>query len=184
VVKWSKIGAKVVMWSISGQIFAVKWPLLKKEGGKVGLLDEIRAMENPGKRGGEFVYAQVIYACFSEIQKLKAEGFTLTTICKFLERKGTLPAGSDPRSFCRAFRRENIRRKQVASKEGNIRHTAKEIVKTKENALKHEISGTSAKQEPEIPFVPAKPKMNPGVQMNPDNTFKIAPIDPDDLPDI
>jgi hypothetical protein len=170
-------------WSKNGR----KGAISRKEGEKVGLLEEIREMETPGKRGGEFVYAQAVYGCFSEIEKLKAEGFTLTTICRFLERKEILPAGSDPRSFCRAFRRrrEADRRKQAILKEGNISGTEKETTKPKENAPKREISGTNAKQEPEASFAPARPKnRKPGLQINPDNTFRIAPIDPDDLPDV
>jgi hypothetical protein len=109
-------------------------------------LDEIRETETPGKRGGEFVYAQAVYGCFDEIEKLKVEGFTLTTICKYLERKGLLPANSDPRSFCRAFRRrrEAARRRQTALKEGNVHDTVKKILKSKENAPKHEILGSGS----------------------------------------
>lgn len=151
----------------------------------MSLLEEIRETEIPGKRGGEFVYAQAVYGCFSEIEKLKAEGFTLTTICRFLEKKEMLPAGSDPRSFCRAFRRrrEALRRKQAALKEGNIGGATKRTMKPKENSPKGEISETSAKQEPEVSFAPVKPKSRkPGLQINPDNTFEITPLDPEDLP--
>jgi DNA-binding transcriptional MerR regulator len=191
VVKWSKIGAKVAMWSVNGQEMAVKWPIHKKEGEKVSLLEGIRETETPGKRGSEFVYAQAVYGCFGEIEELKAEGFTLATICKYLESKGVLPAGSDPRSFCRAFRRrrEAARREQATlkerNKEMNISDTTKKTVTSKENTSKREISEASVRQEPKVSFVPAKPKSGkPGLQINPDNTFNIAPIDPDDLPDI
>jgi hypothetical protein len=179
--KWRESGHVVTDGSKNGRKMAIS----RKEGEKVSLLDGIRETETPGKRGGEFFYAQAIYGCFDEIEELKAEGFTLTTICKYLERKEVLPTGSDPRSFCRAFRREAARRKQAVPKERDISDTTKKALKSKENAPKREISGTSAQQRPEASFTPAKPKSGkPGVQINPDNTFKIAPIDPDDLPDV
>jgi hypothetical protein len=179
--KWRESGHVVTNWSKNGR----KVVISRKEGGKVSLLGEIRKTEAPGRRGCEFVYAQVIYGCFGEIEKLKAEGFTLTAICKYLERKEVLPADSDPRSFCRAFRREAARRKQTTLKERNISDTTKKTLKSKENAPKREISETSAQQRSEASFTPAKPKSGKsGVQINPDNTFNIAPIDPDDLPDI
>lgn len=141
------------------------------------LLEDIRVTETPGKRGGEFFYAQVIYAYFDEIEKLKTEGFTLTTICKFLEKKGALPTDSDPRSFRRAFRREFARRQQAASKEVNVNDTLKMVMKAKESIPRREISEANVKHRPE--------KSNKaGLQINPDNTFRINPIDPDDLPDI
>ena len=160
-----------------------KGVILWKAGESVSLLDDIRVAETPGKRGGEFLYAQAIYAYFDEIEKLKAEGFTLATICKFLEKKEALPIGSNPYSFRRAFRREAARRKRIKPKEENIYDTEKKDVKDKKNDLKRET--LSAKREPIKPIIPVKPKSsNTGTQINPDNTFKIAPIDPDDLPDV
>ena len=149
------------------------------------LLEDIRATETPGKRGGEFFYAQMIYGYFDEIEKLKGEGFTLTTICKFLEKKGALPEKSDPRSFRRAFRREAARRQRAISKEVKVNDTAKKEVKGGENIPRRDVSEAGVKQKPEIPFTPAKSKSSRGrLQINPDNTFNITPIDPDDLPDI
>ena len=147
----------------------------------MNFLEDIRATEMPGKRGGEFSYARAIYAYFDEIKKLKAEGFTLTTICNFLEKKGALPTDSDPRSFRRAFRREAVRRQKTILKEENINDTAKKGIKAKANIPKDE----GAKQKPEVPVIPVKPKnKRSGPQINPDNTFNITPVDPDDLPDI
>ena len=154
----------------------------------MSLFDDIKATETPGKSGEEFFYAQAIYGCFSDIERLKAEGFTLTTICKFLEKKGVLPTGSDPRSFRQAFRRESDRRKQVILKEESVYGTSTKGMKLKETASKHELSGASAnktKQESGNPVISVKLQNSKiGPQTNPDNTFKIAPIDPDDLPDI
>ena len=145
------------------------------------LLEDIKATETPGKRGGEFFYAQVIYAHFDEIEKLKTEGFTLTTICKFLEKKGVLPTDSDPRSFRRAFRRESARRQRTTLREVNVNDTAKKG----ENFSKRVISEASVKQSPEIPVRPIKPRSNKaGPHVNPDNTFRINPVDPDGLPDM
>ena len=145
------------------------------------LSEEIRATEMPGKRGGDFFYAQAIYGYFDEIEKLRAEGFTLTTICKFLEKKGMLPTDSDPRSFRRAFRRESVRRQRSTSMEVKVQKR----MKVKETISKREFLDVSMKPKQEIAVTPAKPKKSSsGPQINPDNTFKIAPIDPDDLPDM
>ena len=147
--------------------------------------EEIRTTETPGKRGGESFYAQAIYSHFGEIKKLKTEGFTLATICKFLGKKGVLPMNSDPNSFRRAFRREIVRRQRTSLKEINVNDTTKKNIKTGENIQKHEISRTNGKQESEVSFIPVKKKSGKsGLQVNPDNTFKITPVDPDDLPDI
>ena len=145
----------------------------------MSLLDDIRTTETPGKRGGEFSYAQAIYTYFDEIEKLIAEGFTLTTICKFLEKKEILPINASPYSFRRAFRREAVRRKRAILKEGNAHATPKKGMKPKENAPKHEPSRVSVNE------VKREPKSNKaGPHINPDNTFRIAPVDPDDLPDM
>jgi len=145
----------------------------------VSLLDDIRVTETPGKRGGEFSYAQAIYTYFDEIEKLKAEGFTLATICKFLEKKEILPINASPYSFRRAFRREAVRRKRAILKEDNAHGTSKKGMKPKENAPKHEPSRVSVNE------VKREPKSNKvGPHINPDNTFRIAPVDPDDLPDM
>jgi DNA-binding transcriptional MerR regulator len=153
-----------------------------KEGGRVGLLEDIRKTEKPGRSGRAFFYAQAIYAHFKEIEELKAEGFTLATIRKFLESKGVLPAGSDTRSFCRAFRREAARRKQVELKEVNADEVRKNGSKGRD-APKREVQAAGVKQGSGVPSIPTKAhKGKAGVQINPDNTFTISPVDPEDLP--
>ena len=62
----------------------------------------------------------------------------------------------------------------MTTKEVKANDTPKKGMKTKENA-------SNAKQKIEIP---ARPKVSrAGPLINPDNTFKIDPADPDDLPD-
>lgn len=147
------------------------------------ILEDIRSTEVPGKHGGTFFYAQAIYACFGDIQELKAEGFTLATICKFLKKKSLLPPDADPHSFRRAFRREIARRKRTGkAKEVNVKKGS-----MIGDASKHEVSATDTKEKRNP--VPSVSPVNPvsgktELQINPDNTFKISPIDPDDLPDI
>ena len=146
-----------------------------------GMLAGIRETELPGRRGGAPHYARTVYACFAEIQNLTAEGFTLSTICKFLERKGVLPQGADTRGFCRAYRREVERRERpVRSK----RAKAKEVSVRNDNAAKL-TEATGAKREPAMIGKQTPPPVEPkgGLRLNPDNTFKIEPIDPGDLPD-
>ena len=151
----------------------------------MNLLEEIRTTETPGKRGGEFLYAQAVYSCFSDIEILKAEGFTLATICKYLEKREILPKNSDPHSFCRAFRREIKRRQRAELKEVNTDDTTKRNINTEENFQKRDVSKISEQKKPEIPFIPARAKNGKaGLHVNPDNTFKMPPKDLDDMPDI
>jgi hypothetical protein len=146
-----------------------------------GVLADIRETELPGRRGGVFHYARAVYACFAEIQNLISEGFTLSTICKFLERKGILPPGADVRSFCRAFRREKTRRERSAKRKSK---NAKEALVKNDNAVKL-TETNNAKRETGTPDIQTQPTVKPGgrLQVNPDNTFVIKPIDFDGLPD-
>ena len=125
----------------------------------MSLFDDIKATETPGKSGVGFFYAQAIYGCFSDIERLKTEGFTLTTICKFLEKKGVLPTGSDPRSFRQAFHREAERRKQAILKEESVHDASTKGMKHEEIASKHELPGANAnktKREPGNPVISVK----------------------------
>jgi hypothetical protein len=149
-----------------------------------GALADIRKMERPGRRGGAFCYAGAVYACFADIQALVSEGFTLTTICKFLEKKGLLPTGADTRSFCRAYRRERSRRerpamrKKTKAKEVSVKNdSAAKLTETTGAKQESGMTGMTGKQTPP----PAEPRG--GLRLNPDNTFKIEPIDLGDLPD-
>jgi hypothetical protein len=146
-----------------------------------GILAGIRETESPGRSGGGFSYARTVYACFAEIQNLTAEGFTLATICKFLETKGALPRGADRRSFCRAFRKERARRERpVKRKKSSVKEAS---VKDDDAARLTETSGDTREME-----VPVMKKQSPiehgsGPRINPDNTFRIEPVDIEDLPD-
>jgi hypothetical protein len=145
-----------------------------------GILDDIRETESPGRRGGEFPYARAVYACFSEIQGLMAEGFTLATICKFLEKKVALPASADTHSFCRAFRRELARRERAKPKERKVK-----AGEANKNSVAKSATAPSARREPDNlpPQTPAPVNPRSRLQVNPDNTFVIRPIDRSLLPD-
>jgi hypothetical protein len=123
----------------------------------------------------------VVYACFAEIQSLISEGFTLATICGFLKKKGVLPTMADPRSFCRAYRRECSRREQSAKQKkmkakGAVKNDG--TVKLTESAVTKTEAGLSTPQQCKAPVKPA------GVsRLEPGNKFKIEPLNLDDLPD-
>lgn len=144
-----------------------------------GALADIRETEYPG-RNGDFPYARLVSACFEEIAELKDEGFSMATIRRFLEKKGALAPGSDPRSFCRAFRREFARRMRRAKSKGmrdkaaNVRSVASDRPVPAETKTKvvHESAKPNSRK-------PAR-----GLQVNSDNTFTIRPIDENDLPEI
>ena len=146
-----------------------------------GVLADIRQTELPGRKGSVFHYARTVYACFADVQNLIAEGFTLATICKYLEKKGALPSGADTRSFCRAYRREKIRRERSVRQK---KTTVKEVSVKNDNVAKL-TEATGAKREPAMTDKHTQPPVEPkdGLRLNSDNTFKIEPIDFDDLPD-
>jgi hypothetical protein len=146
------------------------------------ILADIRETELPGGRGVASHYARTVYSCFAEIQCLIAEGFTLSTICKYLEKKEVLPPGADNRSFCRAFSRERSRRERFVKqrKKGKI----KEESANNDNAAKM-MDINAAKQEPGMAGKQTLPVTEPkvGLRLNSDNTFKIEQIDLSYLPD-
>jgi DNA-binding transcriptional MerR regulator len=147
----------------------------------LNVLAGIRKTESPGRKGGEFPYARTVYACFEEIQKLRDEGFTMATIRSYLEGKGVLPAGTDPHSFCRAFRRETARRQRAAKQKAA---TAKNVAGHKGNAAES-ATAPRAKQAPGFspsPTAPVKPEER--LRINSDGTFNIRPTNLDDLPDL
>jgi hypothetical protein len=144
-------------------------------------LEGIRETESPGRRGGVSHYARVVYACFAEIQSLISEGFALATICDFLKKKCVLPDAADPRSFCRAYRRECSRREQSAKQKkmkarGAVKNDS--TVKLAESTVTKTEPGLSPPQQYQAPVKPA------GVsRLEPGNKFKIEPLNLDDLPD-
>lgn len=153
----------------------------QQEKKRLDILADIRKTASPGRRGGNSPYAQAMYDYYAEIVELQSEGFTMATICKYLESKSALPNGADEHSFRRAFRREADRRKRTRKHKETRRKDAPET--------KMPTNTTSASAAPAIkanlfPQVTAPIKPVAGLRVNPDNTFAIRPIDPDDLPDI
>ncbi|MDR1508028.1 MAG: hypothetical protein LBS53_00135 [Synergistaceae bacterium] len=145
-----------------------------------GALVDIRATESPGRKSDVSSYARAVYACFDDIQALTSEGFTLSTICNFLEKKGALPAGADTRSFCRALRRERARREQAEKQKiSKTRRAVKndDTVKSEETTVTKEGTGLPA------PAYRTQAKPDGGPRLNPGNTFKIEPVNLDILPD-
>lgn len=157
--------------------------LSNKNEERLNILVDIREMESPGRRGCVSPYAQVIYGYYTEIQELLDDGFTMATVCSYFEKKGVLPDNADKHSFRRALRRETARRKK-ARKPKNLGN---------KNASEQKEIATTLTKEPEA-FTPrvtsdlrelqrVQGKSAKGLEVNPDNTFAIRPIDPDDLPD-
>lgn len=153
---------------------------------RLDILAEIRKTKSPGRRADASPYAQAIYEYYEEIQELAIEGFTMVTICKYFEGKGRLPNGADQHSFRRAFRRENARRERKAKPRetrGKIKNVQekREVTLTKERtrAVPYATDKQNRQVEQNAPA-----KSVPGLQVNPDNTFLIKPIDPDVLADI
>ena len=148
---------------------------------RLDILGDIRKTESPGRKGGAFPYAKTIYGYYAEIQELSDEGFSLATICSYFQKKGILPGDADVHSFRRAFRREVARRKKVTkTKEAR----KKNVPEKKELVQKTPVApNVVPKADTEVQPI-ASAKFTQGLKVNPDNTFEIRPVDPDDLPDI
>jgi DNA-binding transcriptional MerR regulator len=81
------------------------------------IFSDIHTMKIPGRRSVTSGYAQIIYLHFDEILRLHSVvGFSLATICEYLEEKGKLPVNADAHAFRRAFSREVSRRKHKKGK--------------------------------------------------------------------
>ena len=153
----------------------------QQEEKRLDILADIRKTESPGRKNGAFLYAKAIYGYYVEIQELSDEGFTLATICSYFQKKGILPDEADVHSFRRAFRREVARRKK-ATKTKEARK--KNITEKKELTQKTPAApNVVPKADTEVRPI-ASAKCTQCLKVNPDNTFEIRPVDPDDLPDI
>jgi hypothetical protein len=147
-------------------------------------------------------YAETARAAFDEIKALREEGIGLLAIAKGFESEGMLPQNPDPSTLGRALKREERKRARMASAKwapnaGNEMESGSDA--TKPLAAKLLPCGSAQKGvkrelfSPELEngkgsktlSIPAKTGIHKtGLQINPDNTFTIRPIDPDDLPDI
>ena len=145
------------------------------------IVGDIRKTESPGRKTDTFSYAKAIYTYYEEIEQLTAEKFTMTTICKYLEGKGALPNDADVHNFRRAFRRERARREKLAM--AQKKKSRKSVSKTKSPATSIPLANAEERKIAPVRKQAAK-ETGAGVRINPDNTFRIKPIDPDDLPDI
>lgn len=155
----------------------------EKSDKRLDILTEIRETEMPGRGGDAFPYAQIIYEYYAEIEELVGEGFALVTICRYFQKKGVLSSDADVHSFRRAFRRENLRRKRGGKSNESKRKSSPEKKETaKQQEEKSHVS--KAKEQKGIPVPQSTAKASAALQVHPDNTFVIRPIDPDDLPDI
>jgi DNA-binding transcriptional MerR regulator len=148
--------------------------------GETTVREETRKNHAPG-RAGEFPYARAAYSYFDEILELRADGFSLATVRKVLEARGVLPEGADRRSFCRAVRHESARRARAEM-------SRRKGAASGEEPRNEEARGYAAGRERTAPpgaavAYPDGPESGAGLRINPDNTFTIKPIDPDDLPD-
>jgi hypothetical protein len=132
------------------------------------------------KRRKNVSYSLIARVGYEKIQKLKKDGFSYDIICEVFVENRLLPDSANPKSLCVAFLREKKRRERKAMSAPNDQDT-------KENR-----PGVQAKFPQRATLssgVPAKPQVvamtatgRTGVEINPDNTFKIRPIDPEDLP--
>ena len=154
----------------------------EKSDKRLDILTEIRETEMPGRGGAASPYAQIIYEYYAEIEELVGEGFAMVAICRYFQKKGVLASDADVHSFRRAFRRENLRRKRAGKSNESKRKSSSE----KKEAVKQQEEKShvpKAKEQKEIPVPQPTAKASTALQVNPDNTFAIRPIDPDDLPD-
>jgi hypothetical protein len=133
-------------------------------------------------------YAGTVHSAFDEIKALREERIGLSVIAKGFESEGMLPPNPDPNALGRALKREERRRAaRQASNCGNAAEKGSNIRKpfVRESAqidTRRELFSAASEDGKEIQIRAASGKA--GLQINPDNTFTIRPIDPDDLPEI
>jgi hypothetical protein len=150
----------------------------------------VKARASPGIRDPDRKYAETAYAAFDEINALREERNGLALIAEGFAAVGMLPQDPDPSALGRALKREEARRERIKT-----RKQVSNASGTAEINLGANPSGGGAAESPailkrlqcredvEIMKIPTAP-VSEGLQLNPDNTFVIRPIDPNDLPDI
>jgi hypothetical protein len=148
----------------------------------------IKVRVSPDNGNSRRQYAETVHSAFDEIKALRAERIGLSVIAKGFESEGMLPKNPDPNTLGRALKREERRRAaRQASNYGNAAKKGPDIRKP----FVREAAQIDTKREPfparsedgkEIQIRTVSGKA--GLQINPDNTFSIRPIDPDDLPEI
>ena len=153
----------------------------------------IKARVSPSNGNSRRKYAETVHAAFDEIKALREERVGLSMIAKGFESEGMLPRNPDPNALGRALKREERRRTaRQASNTGNEMKseldTAKRLPReSAQMVTKREpfSAGLGNGKENQIRAVSGKTSLHKtGLQINPDNTFTIRPIDPDDLPEI
>ena len=159
-------------------------------------VEHIRARASPVRNNILFSYARTAHTSFEEVEALRLEGYSFITISQEFAVRGLLPQDADPYSFSRAFRREAAKRQRLygskdAKKEtqsaGN--DTRETVAKPAKNDSKPDVKQPQRQEKSnDFPASPAtvkeKKSFRAGLQVNPDNTFVIRPIDPNDLPEI
>lgn len=145
---------------------------------------EILREETPLGRHAN-IYIALVRERFDTIRLMREKKFNFVQICRAFVNARLLPEDADARYLRQAFKRELGKREKKGSSAALINANLKQI--PRQLAAKPEKSAHIRKME-EIQPVSTVPNdrkyVRPGLQVNPDNTFVIRPIDPDDLPDI
>lgn len=148
----------------------------------------IRARASPDNGNSRRRYAETVHSAFDEIKALREQRIGLSVIAKGFESEGMLPQNPDPNALGRALKREERRRAaRQASNYGNVARKESDARKPFVRELaqmdtKREPFSASSEDGKEIQICAVSGKA--GLQINPDNTFTIRPIDLDDLPEI
>ena len=144
-------------------------------------IEEFLKNETPLKKKEGQIYSNTAKNFFSKIRALRNRGFSFIQIYKAFEKTGLLPEESNPYSFRQAFVREAAKRDREDELLREIKNEARVLSRENKTTKIHlpapRTSGVLSASNSTF-------GSRAGLDVKPDNTFTIRPIDPDDLPDI
>ena len=158
-------------------------PFNRKEAFK-SAVDRLIAEEDETVCTDMYCYAKTVVASFEEIQSLRTKGVRFDKICKLFETTGLLPENANIHSLRQAFAREKAKRSKIGGHEAQETKKRVEV----ENGVRSREKETTKFHSPAprtsgVLSVPNRSVgTGAGLEVKPDNTFTIKPIDPDDLP--
>jgi len=149
--------------------------------------------ETPLRKKEGQIYSSTAKKFFSKIRALRGRGFSFIQICKAFEKAEILREEPNPYSFRQAFVREAARQDRA---DELLREIKNDLAVEKKEKIQNEARGLSRENKTTEIYSPA-PRTSgllstmsravgngTGLEVKPDNTFTIRPIDTGDLPEM
>ena len=156
-------------------------------------IEEFLKNETPLRKKEGQIYSSTAKKFFSKIKTLRGRGFSFFQICEAFEKAGFLPEKPNPYSFRQAFVRESARQDRADELLREIKNDLGVEKKEKIQSEAHVMSHLKKTTETHSPAPRTSGLLSTmsravgngtGLEVKPDNTFTIRPIDPGDLPEI